>query len=319
MALHLFKEWILGISLNRFIELNRERLNKAKTLKGGYTKAQHKALGIHPVQKGWLKELEGKKVTLRRFLAFVAAGKNKLYIEEIKCLLPILNPPISGEIPVQFRDQVSIENEQTKATALPKKKLNKKDRAKVKRDAQKEEISIRRAQLIREFGIHKSIEIIFERAEGKWPKDGRFLKSLLREEEIFVSDNEIKRLYNDLKSSGIVLARRANGEITPSNFTKASALKKVQMLYVIRAKDTDMLKIGVSKSPRKRLQALQTSNPQQLTISLVIKPTESAKKLEASIHKHFDKKRLQGEWFSSISDEAIINHVRSSGTVTKDY
>ncbi|MBD1389460.1 GIY-YIG nuclease family protein [Neiella sp. HB171785] len=287
--------------------MTQERLNKAKTPRGGYTTAQQKALGVYPAEKGWLKKLVGKQITLRRFIAFVKAGKNKIYLEEIQAFLPTLQPPVVDEeaIPAQ--------------PAAPRIKLTKKERQKLKSDAKRQAVSARRIQTIRKFGIHSAIDLIFDAADGAWPSDGRFLKELSKQSEHGIADDDVKRVYDGLKSAGLVLTRRSGGQITPSGYLRAGQLHQEQHLYVVRIKQTDQCKIGISKSPRKRLKALQTSNAMALELSLVFEVEGSAAKLEQRLHKQFKKKRLKGEWFCGLDDAQIVESVGTTGKLTKDY
>lgn len=81
--------------MNRLITLNEERLEKAKTVKGGYNAKQLQILDIAwPPHSGWKKETIGTKITLSKFIEFVRLTGNAKYINEIESLLPSLKPPI---------------------------------------------------------------------------------------------------------------------------------------------------------------------------------------------------------------------------------
>ena len=68
-----------------------------------------------------------------------------------------------------------------------------------------------------------------------------------------------------------------------------------------KGKGNQPVKIGYSKSPEKRLESLQTSNPQKLKIcmSFPFDSESEAREMERTMHwlasKRF--KRLNGEWF----------------------
>ena len=76
-------------------------------------------------------------------------------------------------------------------------------------------------------------------------------------------------------------------------------MKKV---YLIRGND-GKYKIGVSKTPTKRIKPIQTGNPDQLTIVEVYE-SNNAYKIETALHNKYAYTRNTGEWFDlSISDE----------------
>lgn len=61
------------------------------------------------------------------------------------------------------------------------------------------------------------------------------------------------------------------------------------------------VKIGVAYDPIKRLDELKTGNPFKLSIMSCVKmpSRKAAYDLESFLHRHFDKKRMEGEWFRS--------------------
>lgn len=76
-------------------------------------------------------------------------------------------------------------------------------------------------------------------------------------------------------------------------------MKKV---YLIRGND-GKYKIGVSKTPKKRIKPIQTGNPDQLVIVDVYE-SNNAYKIESALHNKYAYARNVGEWFDlSISDE----------------
>jgi len=67
-------------------------------------------------------------------------------------------------------------------------------------------------------------------------------------------------------------------------------------IYAIGTEDKQ--KIGVAGDPNHRLSALQTGNPEKLTIHQVIEVDDDMVfKFEKYIHKENNHKRLHGEWF----------------------
>lgn len=75
-------------------------------------------------------------------------------------------------------------------------------------------------------------------------------------------------------------------------------------LYVI-GNSTDKQKIGFSKDVEKRLSTLQTGNPDILKIHHIIEcSSEKTRALEKKIHLELNYKRLKGEWFKMVPEEA---------------
>lgn len=70
------------------------------------------------------------------------------------------------------------------------------------------------------------------------------------------------------------------------------------MVYLIS--DGTHTKIGISNNPRKRLAALQTANSKKLRIIEVL---PGGRSLEERLHRHFHRKRLEGEWFNLDEDD----------------
>ena len=65
-------------------------------------------------------------------------------------------------------------------------------------------------------------------------------------------------------------------------------------------------KIGHSQDPRGRLQTLQTSRTDQLTLQWSQETTrEKAEDLEKLIHRQLGHRRIRGEWFDLQLEEAI--------------
>ncbi len=71
------------------------------------------------------------------------------------------------------------------------------------------------------------------------------------------------------------------------------------------------IKIGRTKSFKRRMSNLQTGNPVKLRLLAYIESTESAA-LEAKLHREFCQKRGNGEWFD-IEAEEIIPFLLSAG------
>lgn len=73
-------------------------------------------------------------------------------------------------------------------------------------------------------------------------------------------------------------------------------------LYIIRSGDTNKYKIGISKDPKQRLEALQTGNGETLEIVHTF-PTRYDYKLEAGLHNSYKSKKTIGEWFEFSEKE----------------
>lgn len=78
-------------------------------------------------------------------------------------------------------------------------------------------------------------------------------------------------------------------------------------IYVIGPKNTNIVKIGFSRSPIKRLKSLQTGHPNPLTLyyQKEIK-ADKAKLFEGLIHKTIKHLRINGEWFLLTPEEATM-------------
>jgi phage regulator Rha-like protein len=82
-----------------------------------------------------------------------------------------------------------------------------------------------------------------------------------------------------------------------------SPKKQPDIVYFIKNFSTGHYKIGCTSSLRNRLQALQIGNADLLEVYATIK---GGKDLEGILHKRFESKRINGEWFS-ITEEDIYD------------
>jgi hypothetical protein len=79
-------------------------------------------------------------------------------------------------------------------------------------------------------------------------------------------------------------------------------------VYFIRARGTEMVKIGFSNNPHKRLKQLNTGNAIDLKLEYSFK-TESYRQHERMLHTHFKGYHVRGEWFRLTHLKfAIIAH-----------
>lgn len=65
-----------------------------------------------------------------------------------------------------------------------------------------------------------------------------------------------------------------------------------------------LCKIGIARSPEKRVNNLSTSSPHPLRLEFT-RYCENASGLERAAHQHFSDRRRNGEWFAMEADEAI--------------
>ena len=84
-------------------------------------------------------------------------------------------------------------------------------------------------------------------------------------------------------------------------------------IYLIKAHDIDLYKIGFSKNSRKRVKQLQTGCPYQLEIMNIYEPQKFPYKVEKIMHRSMsiykrdvDSTKLKGEWFD-LKNEQIVN------------
>ena len=65
------------------------------------------------------------------------------------------------------------------------------------------------------------------------------------------------------------------------------------------SKKRNPVKIGVARNPERRLAALQTGNPEELKLLVVIECGSRAEAyaIESHLHKTLAKRNIRGEWF----------------------
>lgn len=74
-------------------------------------------------------------------------------------------------------------------------------------------------------------------------------------------------------------------------------------VYIIRAEDSGLVKIGWSKDPTKRMGDLRSSSTTELIILRLI---DGIMPLEGIFHRHFKELRVRGEWFKFHPDMLTI-------------
>ena len=74
-------------------------------------------------------------------------------------------------------------------------------------------------------------------------------------------------------------------------------------IYLIKCETDSQYKIGVSKSPQRRLKQIQTGNPSKVSL-ITTYQSEIAYKIEKVLQRRFSHLKKEGEWFDlSIKDE----------------
>jgi hypothetical protein len=71
---------------------------------------------------------------------------------------------------------------------------------------------------------------------------------------------------------------------------------KTGFIYLVKATNSNFCKIGLSKTPLKRMSKLQTGNAEDLTV-LHLVFVFNAKEIESSLHKYYSSCWTRGEWF----------------------
>lgn len=71
----------------------------------------------------------------------------------------------------------------------------------------------------------------------------------------------------------------------------------MKFVYLIKSLESSTYKIGVSKSPERRLIQIQTGNSEQL--QMVAKyPSENYRQIESYFHRKYEYLNTVGEWFN---------------------
>jgi len=78
---------------------------------------------------------------------------------------------------------------------------------------------------------------------------------------------------------------------------------KTGFIYLAKVTNSNFCKIGLSKTPLKRMSKLQTGNAEDLTI-LHLVFVFNAKEIELSLHKYYSSYWTRGEWFD-LPEKAI--------------
>ena len=88
--------------------------------------------------------------------------------------------------------------------------------------------------------------------------------------------------------------------------SKAKGTGRPSFVYVIQMNcSVGFVKIGITNDAKRRIAALQTSNPYALEVVRLWGPfsDEYARRLEARLHAAFEDRSGRGEWFSVAPEE----------------
>jgi len=123
-----------------------------------------------------------------------------------------------------------------------------------------------------------------------------------REDEAFSSQINSVHCYD---SSGNL---KTNDDLAHSHGRVELGLPGPNHLYIIRAEGCDLVKVGTSKKPSKRLKSLQVGSPLKLTLHSYF---VGAAHLESEIHESLTLKDLHshGEWFHKSCISLVRKHI----------
>src|SRR5690606_36217138 len=84
-------------------------------------------------------------------------------------------------------------------------------------------------------------------------------------------------------------------------------------IYLIKCDEDSLYKVGKSKNPNKRVNQLQTGNPDKIRIVHQFK-TENAGKVEKYFHNRYNHCKKEGEWFDLDLKEELdfINNCKKA-------
>jgi hypothetical protein len=93
----------------------------------------------------------------------------------------------------------------------------------------------------------------------------------------------------------------ANGVLPDPEEVKKYVAKcrSTGLVYFIQGKCTGRIKIGISKSPRRRISMHQVGSPEELVLLAV---TTGGREMEKALHQRFSGSRVHGEWFECTEE-----------------
>lgn len=89
------------------------------------------------------------------------------------------------------------------------------------------------------------------------------------------------------------------------NARKVNSAKKPNgYLYIVHSKRFDLIKIGVSSSPKRRINDIKSYLP--FTVNCIfLKYYQAVYSLEQIIHDRFKNNQIKGEWFQVYKEDVI--------------
>lgn len=281
--------------MERIVEFTEKRYLLATRFNKVLTKKQVLILGGNWNSKFDSSTLIGNKVHLYEYLFFLLKGVDKsLYLKAIS-MLDNLTPPVDYKGKVL---QVWI----GKASSRAKSKIRRAKKVeleKVRRERDLKRRVANQATRARVIGVPYIISLLPEDMQNQYN-----LKEIQKKSNL-CTDDEAAMVYRLIKHTGYAIRVAKKGKATINK--KSDTGKSTQQVYVIRAKGSNSLKIGISDNPLKRMSEIQTGNHETLELSMVMTPiSTTASSIEKFLHKHFKKQKLRGEWFKDITNSEII-------------
>lgn len=84
----------------------------------------------------------------------------------------------------------------------------------------------------------------------------------------------------------------------------------LQSIYVISGGDS-CYKIGISKDPMKRVNALSIGSPRQICLEYISTEVHNARKIEVEMHKKYASSKVKEEWFTISNPNELIKHIEN--------
>lgn len=112
----------------------------------------------------------------------------------------------------------------------------------------------------------------------------------------------IRYVINEIEKIGRDKADEVLAEYSKySQDSKAISIASMRSIYVMKCHEYH--KIGIAANPRRRLNAIKTSNPYEVELIRAVKVPDAIG-LERQLHRQFAECRVRGEWFE-LTDTQI--------------
>lgn len=122
-----------------------------------------------------------------------------------------------------------------------------------------------------------------------------------------LSEEEVQEIVDDLEGYGFVTSNADGGywlAIPDAAPDRSPPIDMPGYLYVVA--NEGRTKIGITRSLKARVSALQTGIPTEVTLHASYSlPLNMARSIERAVHERLAEHRLKGEWFSITPAEAI--------------